>query len=281
MMERLLKMCGGKNFFQKVFSPFILVILFSCPIYATPFRIPPLPEREVKESRVYLQGKAFNPATASQMMRLQYYESPNYLKAYIEWLGRGATKQLKFTMVENLNSTAVATNVFYFRRDLLVIERYERTIVNSAGRTIRTEMYNLAHPHLKYPQDLMHPYTVEIAFRGLKLDKPGTTQTFNLWLPPNVIIPVEARVMGVETITADSKARQCYRVDLFPQFTSFIGSFFAKIIQPLVPQYSFWFEVNGTRPIVRYRGPLGKLNTSGAPTEVYDLVRVDPDPSKR
>lgn len=271
---------------EKVFTSafellFVLAIFLYSPVYATPFRIPSLPEREIKESKAYLHGKAFNPENASQMMRLQYYESPNYLKATIQWVGNAEAKQLKFTMVENLNSGAIATNVFYFVRDFLVIEKYERTIVNKAGRTIRTEIYNLAHPHLKYPNDLMHPYTLEVAFRGIKLNKPGSSQTFNLWLPPNVIIPVEARVMGTESITVTSQTRQCYRVDLFPQFTFFIGSFLAKIIQPLMPQYSFWFEVNGTHPIVRYRGPLGKINSSGAPTEIYDLVRLDPDPSRR
>ncbi len=60
--------------------------------------------------------------------------------------------------------------------------------------------------------------------------------------------------------------------------SAFLGPILGRLIQPLIPGYEFWFDVHGTHPIMRYKGPLGKVNIIGVPDEVYDIISIDPDP---
>jgi predicted aldo/keto reductase-like oxidoreductase len=45
-----------------------------------------------------------------------------------------------------------------------------------------------------------------------------------------------------------------------------------KTLEVVVGNYTFWFDADGAHPLVKYGGPMGKGNTRGAPTIIYELV---------
>jgi hypothetical protein len=47
-----------------------------------------------------------------------------------------------------------------------------------------------------------------------------------------------------------------------------------KLIQPIVPRYTWWLEAEGSHSQVRYRGPLGQVNVINAPVEVHELMKT-------
>ena len=157
----------------------------------------------------------------------------------------------------------------------------EKTVDTPAGKRLREEAYSFSNPFLKYPKDLVHLYVLEIVFRGLKLDQPGSRHNFNLWLPPNVVVPMYVKVKGKETVKLPHRSREAYRLEIVPDMTVFLGSIVGKLITAVLPRWKVWFDVHGTHPIVKYDGPLGKVNVFGVPDEIYELIKVSPEPDPK
>lgn len=261
----------------------LLAIIALSPILskAENFKMPRMPEREIRVTEIHYEGKKIDPDTASLSQKLLWLGSPKRLESDFYWVGTGADRHPEFIMVERLNNKNTVTNTYKFKPGKhLVIATYERIEKSPNGRQLRREFYNIAHPDNNYSEDLMHSYTLELAFRGLPLDKPGSKHEYNIWLPPGMIIPMVAKVRGKETLDTPMGKRECYKVEIAPNMSKFLGPILGRLVQPLIPKYRFWFDVNGTHPILRYIGPLGKVNIIGVPDEVYVIISLDPDPSK-
>ncbi|GEM_PF-1591413 len=260
---------------------FVPAILWPISSTAEPFLMPKFPKHEIKITNIHYEGKKIDPKTASLSQRLLYLEAPKRLEADLHRVGKGADRRLEFVMVERQNNANTAINTFTFKTtEYMILEKYEKVVNNSSGKRLRKEFYYMSHPANKYPDDLVHPYTIEVTFRGLELDKPGAKRRFNIWLPPTVVIPMELKVCEKETIKLPIGSRECYRVEIRPFMTAFLGPFLGRLIQRFVPSYVFWFDINGTHPLLKYKGPLGKVNVIGVPDEVYDTVKLEPDPSR-
>jgi len=262
-------------------SASLLIILLPVVARAEPFSIPPLPEDEVKETKVYYKEGDVGLEKMVTVQRMLYLEAPSALKYHVYWVGEGASRRPEITLIEERNNETSATYTFFFRPgEHFIIESFKEMVTNKAGKEIRREHHNFTHPLLNYPDDLTHAYTIEYALRGLDFT-PGTKRTFRLWLPPATILPMVARVKKVETIKlSDGSTWPCYRVEFRPDMTKFLGGILGRIIQLFVPKYTFWYDTRGTHPLIRYTGPMGKGGAMGVPTEIYDTTMIKPHPAE-
>jgi len=260
---------------------FTAVILWPIRSYSEPFPMPRLPKRETRVVKIHYEGKKIKLEKATLSQKLLYKESPHQLESDMHWVGEGSARQLEFVMVERLNSKNTNTNTFTFKAsNSLILEKFEKVVTSPSGKRLRREYYDLRHPAQNFPEDLMHTYTMEIAFRGLKLDQPGSVHRFYFWIPPAMVIPMLVKVKKTETLELPIGSRKCHRVEIKPDMSALLGKFLGRIIQPLIPSYLFWLETRGTHPLLKYKGPLGKINIIGAPDEIYQTVKIDPDPAR-
>ena len=260
----------------------LIIVLLPATSRNEPFNIPPLPEDEVRESIIfYKEGKVGieDMATSQQML---YWEAPSFLKHHVYWVGEGASRRPQLTLIEERHNETTATYTFYFKPgEHFILERFEVVVKDGSDKEVRREHHNLFHPMLEHPDDLTHVYTVEYALRGLDFTKPGSTRTFNIWLPPNTVVAMVAEVIGVENIELkDGTTWPCYRVEFGPDMVKLLGPILGRVIKPFIGDYTFWYDTRGTHPLIKYVGPMGKVNTGGVPTEVYETASISPHPEK-
>lgn len=262
---------------------FLVVILFPTAAMTKPFGIPPLPEDEVRENKIYYKEGEVGLEGMDTVQRMLYLEAPTALKYHVYWVGEGANRRPEITLVEERHNETTATYTFIYRPGKhFIMEGFRKVVTNKAGKEIRREYHNLSHPLLDYPDDLTHVYTIEYALRGLDFKKPGTKRSFHIWLPPATIVPMLARVEETEEIKlSDGSTWPCYRVEFGPDMTKFLGWLIGRIVQLFVPNYIFWYDTRGTNPLIRYIGPMGKVNAIGVPTEIYDTTLIKPHPAEK
>ena len=53
-----------------------------------------------------------------------------------------------------------------------------------------------------------------------------------------------------------------------------------RVISPFLAEYTFWYDARGTHPLIKYVGPMGKVNTGGVPTEIYETKSLTPHPGE-
>ena len=146
---------------------------------------------------------------------------------------------------------------------------------------VRDEYFLVADPFFNNPQNLCHPFTLELAYRGMDLEV-GNSRHFHLWMGRGATIKMVTRVEGLETLNLeDGSSVQCHRLEMSPDLVEYVGVM-GKLIQPIVPHYTWWLKEEKPHSQVRYRGPLGQINVIGAPVEVHDLLeRKERKPSGR
>jgi len=260
---------------------FLLVLLLPTAARTEPFGIPPLPEDEVRENKIYYKEGDVGLEDMAMAQRMLYLEAPTALKYHVYWVGEGTSRHPEITLIEERHNEPTATYTFLYRPgEHFIMESFKKVVTNKEGKEIRREYHNLSHPLLDLPDDLTHVYTIEYALRGLEF-KPGTRRTFHIWLPPATIVPMVARVKKIENIKLfDGSTWPCYRVEFGPDMTKFLGRILGRIIQLFVPKYIFWYDTRGTHPLIRYIGPMGKVNAIGVPTEIYDTTKIKPHPAE-
>lgn len=236
-----------------------------------PFATPSLPE-EWRSFRVYFETPIRDLEKLPLNQRLLYRETANRIETDLRWIGEPGRRQPEYTRTEDLNSRCRSVARFRFLPgDRLQLQEMTRTVANPAGETVREEYFDFEDPLFGYPADLCHPYTLELAYRSLDL-KPGLTRDFHLWLGATASLKMTARVAGLETLTLnDGRKVACYRVEMVPDLVEYVGAL-GKLIQPIVPRYTWWLDAAGSHSQVRYRGPLGQINVINAPVEVHDLL---------
>ena len=243
----------------------------AAPAQDPPFAAPAIPE-EWRSFRVYFETPIRDLDRLPLNQQLLYRETANHIETTSRWIGEGSRRRLEYTRTEKLNSHCLAVVQFRFLPgNYFQLQEMARTVTNPAGERVREEYCNFEDPRFRYPADLCHPYTLELAYRSLEL-APGTTRNFHLWLGATASLKMTVRVEGLETLPLDDGRRvSCYRLEMIPDLVEYIGVV-GKLIQPIVPRYTWWLSAEGSHSQVRYRGPLGQINVVNAPVEVHDLL---------
>jgi len=245
-----------------------------------PFGLPPLPEDEVRESVIFYKEGEVGLEDIAVSQRMLYWEAPSALKFHVYWTGEGEERRPEITLLEERHNGTTAFYTFLFKPgDRLIMEGFNKKVTDPSGKEVQREYRNFSHPLSDYPDDLFHVYTLEYALRGMDFNSPGLERRFSLWVPPGAVVPMIARVKGLETITLkDGTTWPCCRVEIGPDMVEFLGPILGRIIRPFLATYTFWYDTRGTHPLIKYVGPRGKVNTGGAPTEIYETTSLTPYP---
>ena len=236
-----------------------------------PFLVPALPD-EWRSFNVYFETPMRDLEQQPLNQRLLYLETANRIETTSRWVGEGSEQHLEYTRVEHLNNHCLSLVRFrYLAGKNFQLQDLTRTAKNEAGEPVREEYFNFEDPLFHYPRDLCHPYTLELAFRGLPLE-PGYSRNFRLWLGATATLKMTVQVAGRENLRLpDGREFPCFRLEMIPDLVEYVGVM-GKLIQPIVPRYTWWLSAEDSHSQVRYRGPLGQINVLNAPVEVHDLM---------
>lgn len=262
---------------NKVMAAFAcLVILFPLASMGEAFKMPPFPEEEFATHRTYYKEGVLDPEDMAYSQRRLHWEDPKSLKWHLYWVGEGKMREPRAELVEELyNGTTMSYKFFFKPGDKLILRGLESVARDKSGEVVRSEKHDLTHPVLEYPDNILHVNTIHYAIRGMDLSTPGTQHSIFVWLSP--INPVRAEVKGTETVRLkDGREIKCYRVEVVPDLKKTMGFLLGMALELLIADYTFWFDVAGSHPLVKYEGPMGKGNTRGAPTIIYELVSEKP-----
>ncbi len=236
-----------------------------------PFRMPFLPQSERRRFRVRFETPVKDLSGLPFNQQLMYRESATGIEKLARRTGEGENSGIEYIRTEKLHNDCTAVTRFRFRPGgLLKLEDITRTHTSPSGAVVRDEYYSIDDPFFNYPANLCHPFTMELAYRGMELVE-GNSREFHLWLGPGITLKMLTRVDGIEELSLDDGTGiSCYRLEMFPDIEEYVGAV-GRLIQPIVPRYTWWLEQAGTHPQVRYRGPLGQVNMINAPVEVHEI----------
>lgn len=242
------------------------------------FPVPALPDGEVRVLNVrYEDPKMTDAYFASKPInqRILHDEASASIETTIKYRGEGNTRQLIYLRKEILHNRTISEWKFTFAPSKnLILQTIEHEVRTPSGKTVRKEFFDLSDPVFKYPPDSFHPYTLELFFRSLPL-KIGYKGSFHLWLAPKSVIRMTILVDKTEKVKTPAGEFECFCLQMTPNLEDFLGKA-GKVVQPLIPGYTFWLAVKGTHPVVKYRGPLGEVNMVGAPIEIHELTKITP-----
>lgn len=244
------------------------------------YKVPSIPDGEVRKLKVRYEDPKLNDAYFAGKpinQRILHDEATSSIETIVKFKGEGSARQLVYTRNETLHNRALSTWDFTFLPgDRLVLSTIEHRIKTPAGKQIRHEFFDLTDPIFHYPSDSFHAYVLEVFFRTLPL-QVGYKNQFHLWLAPKAIMRMMISVEKTEILKTPAGDIECFVIQMTPNVEDFLGKA-GKLIQPLVPKFTFWTTVKGTHPVIKYRGPLGEVNLVGAPIEVHDLTSISPAP---
>lgn len=257
----------------KILGASLFLFISAVGVAPEPINVPDLLEGEVRVSKVTTSNK--DKFTASQQMTLAM--AANRIESRVHWDGQGAERFLVYTRTETLNNKCIAVSTFtHLPGKFLKLKSFEKVVTSPSGKSVQKEFYDFTDPTLKYPPVLVHPFTLEIAFKSFDI-KPGSQRKFALWLNSAAVLNMEAVVVGPDVIDLPNEKKvKCVKIQMKPNFTQDFGAFANKMITPLVPDYSFWIRTDGSKCFVKYVGPMGQISPVNAPTETHEMVSFTP-----
>ena len=144
--------------------------------------------------------------------------------------------------------------------------------LNKDGRSIRQMQAFFDDPTVQYPDGTFPVFCAVQAIRGLSF-KEGTHVEFTLWLAPTEIFRVFLEIKGIEEVTVPAGKIPCYCVEMKPDIRTIlpVSALLAKLIQPFLPEYRFWFSTEPSHPLVRFEGSLGGAGAVKHTVELKEL----------
>ncbi|UCD85149.1 MAG: hypothetical protein JSU92_02870, partial [Deltaproteobacteria bacterium] len=134
---------------KAIFSIIILSLIIILPTAAEtkPFAVPPLPEDEVRDSKIYYKEGDVVLEDMVTVQRMLYLEAPSLLKHHVYWVGEGDSRHPEVTLIEERHNETTATYTFFFRpgKDF-IMEGFSKVVTNKDGNEIRREYYNTTNP---------------------------------------------------------------------------------------------------------------------------------------
>ncbi len=235
-----------------------------------------VPELNDGEKRVLKVNISYDGKISEEQNRVLQF-APRKAVSGVQWEGEGAERRLVTTRVEYLKNGCVTTHTFHFLPGRhLKLKSIERITKGPDGKVIERRFFDLAHSVFKYPEVMLHPFILEIAFRSFEL-KPGKRRCFHLWLDPVNVLKMVTTVKKPEEVKLpDGGVVKAYRLEMKPDFSEEFGSFANRLLEPVVPDYTFWIRAESPHVMVKYTGPLGQVKPIGAPTETHELISYKP-----
>lgn len=257
----------------KVLSVFLIGVVTAGAPAPVPIETPDLKDGE---TRVLKVSVSYDGKMSREQTRLLNF-TPRKAVNRVRWEGEGAERHPVTTRVEYLKNGCVTAHTFVFMSGKnLKLKSIERVTKSPDGEVIERRYFDLAHPVFEYPEVMLHPFILEIAFRSFEL-KPGKHRCFYLWLDPVNVLKMVTTVKGTEDVELpDGKTVKAYRMEMKPDFSEEFGSFANRLLGPIVPDYTFWLSAEPPHQLVKYVGPLGHVKPIGAPTETHELISYSP-----
>lgn len=242
------------------------------------YKYPSIPDGETRKLKVRYEDPKFSDAYFASKpinQRVLHEEAAASIETLARLKGEGKNRQLVYTRSEILHNRVTSVwDLTFAPGENLILTSIEHKAKTATGKLVEQEFWDLSDPVFRYPSDTYHAYALEVFFRSLPL-KTGHKTSFHLWLAPKSVMRMWVTVEKVETLKLPAGDIECYCLQMTPNLEDFLGKP-GKIIQPLVPKYTFWLATKGSHPMVKYRGPLGEVNLVSAPIEVHELTNISP-----
>ena len=144
---------------------------------------------------------------------------------------------------------------------------------NPEGRVIREMKAVFDDPTLCYPTGTFPVFCLAQAMRGTTFSDEDRI-VFYLWIAPTEIFRMSLEVIKKEKIEVPAGEILCYAAEMKPDIRTIlpIGNFLAKLLQPFIPKYRFWFACDQSHPMVKFEGILGG---AGAAKHTIELTRLE------
>ncbi len=169
--------------------------------------------------------------------------------------------------------TSILTLEFKPEGDRLRQTRLLREVIKfSGGKALYYEL-NFDDLGSTYPPE--DTYALEVRtflFRGLDMTKKSKFH-YNWWASEMAIIPRYIKTKKTKEITITAGTFNCYQIELFIDIGGFVnrGDYLNKIINPFLPDFIMYFDVNPPHYFVHYKGSVGP---PGSPEVNMDLVKI-------
>jgi len=159
------------------------------------------------------------------------------------------------------------------QQDMLKPRSFVARDVNQDGRTIREMRAFFDDPTVQYPEGTFPVFSAVQAMRGACFEK-GTGVEFTLWIAPTEIFRMFVTIKDIESIEVPLGTIRCYLLEMKPDIRTIlpVSNLLAKLIQPFLPEYRFWFATEPSHFLVRFEGALGG---AGAVKHIVELQKVE------
>ena len=139
------------------------------------------------------------------------------------------------------------------------------------GTEIERHSIQFDNPSWDFPKDMYPIEWVSLVIRKNIVEPQKEEGTFHIWLSDFTVFRMKLKLLGKKNIQGPLGNMACYEVKMEPDIRSIlsIGDFFAMLLQPLMPNFYFWFREEEPYPLVRFEGPLGP---PGSPKGVMEVI---------
>ncbi len=144
--------------------------------------------------------------------------------------------------------------------------------LNPQGRTIRHMQAVFDDPAVRYPEDTFPVFCIVQAMRGTLFEEAQQV-TLTLWIAPTELFRLVLFIRDTVQTSVPAGTFTCYLVEMRPDIRSILpmSPLLARLVQPFVPEYRFWFSVEPSHPLVRFEGALGG---AGAVKHTIELTKI-------
>ncbi len=249
-----------------------VVFLMSFSLRAGEFRVPDVPVGEVCRYAVHSETKEGESASESW---ISPREEIIHITQIISGFEKDGKPYYKFFRAEYL----AGEHINYYSYDFTRFDPYrflvfEKIMQSPNGRIIKKEITYFDDPGHPFPLDLNHFSSLPMAVRGLDFEK-GETNDLKIWFsshftPWKMNIVVE----GKEKVRVPAGEFECYKVRLEGDLRAIFRKWYwvARMINPWIPKFYYWFDVNPPYPMVKFNGRFGPVGFS--PVQVHELVSI-------
>ena len=150
------------------------------------------------------------------------------------------------------------------------IETWDRS---PEGRLMRRFEAVFDDPTVDYPPDTYPVHCILQVLRGMTFREKETV-SFYVWVTPTEIFRMHFDLIRQETIEVPAGTFACFYGEMRPDIRTIlpVGNLLAKLLNPFIPRYHFWFASEPSHPLVKFEGVLGG---TGAATHTIELTRIE------
>ena len=129
---------------------------------------------------------------------------------------------------------------------------------NQEGEVIRREYNQVSHPAFAYPPEVITPQGMWLTLRDLRYEV-GAKSTGFIYMNPTLMANVTIQMSDRETIHVPAGTFECWKVEVTPHASEYLGSAVGRLVQRFVPNYTIWIETATSHRLIKYHGVLGQM----------------------